>query len=333
MEPDVYAQPGLQPEPIESDDSSDDLEYDNDFDYTSAFAADDVQPSNMDTHLPENNKGFMLLQKMGWSKGTGLGREGTGRIDPIPIIYKDDSLGIGKSEQYEARHIEVTSKRKALDSERLLEETDEQRAERESKVLKEASIKSELKQTTSAFYCSLCDKQYSKISEYETHLSSYDHNHRKRFKEMRTASKSGALPGLRKKSNKEDKERAREERELKRMQEALQSKIGGGPPPPPPIVETTSVETPAPEVVMEEAGKEEPQNDDKGGWGVLSDAPAGGGWSSVAADPVGGFKPVQEGTPVKVKTPPAPAGPKLSFGFGMAKKGSPAKFSMNIKKK
>ncbi|CAG8818649.1 3473_t:CDS:2, partial [Gigaspora rosea] len=27
--------------------------------------------------------------------------------------------------------------------------------------------------------------QYTKITEYETHLSSYDHNHRKRFKEMK----------------------------------------------------------------------------------------------------------------------------------------------------
>lgn len=31
----------------------------------------------------------------------------------------------------------------------------------------------------SAFYCALCDKQYERISDYEVHLSSYDHNHKK----------------------------------------------------------------------------------------------------------------------------------------------------------
>jgi len=35
------------------------------------------------------------------------------------------------------------------------------------------------------FYCKLCNKQYTKIMEYEAHLSSYDHNHKKRFEEMK----------------------------------------------------------------------------------------------------------------------------------------------------
>jgi hypothetical protein len=29
------------------------------------------------------------------------------------------------------------------------------------------------------FFCSLCNKQYKLAHEFESHLSSYDHNHRK----------------------------------------------------------------------------------------------------------------------------------------------------------
>lgn len=41
------------------------------------------------------------------------------------------------------------------------------------------AIKAELNMVKSAFYCALCDKQYERISDYEVHLSSYDHNHKK----------------------------------------------------------------------------------------------------------------------------------------------------------
>lgn len=36
-----------------------------------------------------------------------------------------------------------------------------------------------------AFYCELCQKGYSRHNEYEAHLSSYDHSHKVRLKEMR----------------------------------------------------------------------------------------------------------------------------------------------------
>ncbi|KAG4302277.1 hypothetical protein PCANB_001552 [Pneumocystis canis] len=40
-----------------------------------------------------------------------------------------------------------------------------------------------------SFFCKLCDKGYQRISDYENHLSSYEHNHRKRFREMREMQK------------------------------------------------------------------------------------------------------------------------------------------------
>ncbi|UNI22142.1 hypothetical protein JDV02_008060 [Purpureocillium takamizusanense] len=46
-------------------------------------------------------------------------------------------------------------------------------------------------QTTAAreaqksFYCTLCSKGYSRMNEYDAHLSSYDHSHKQRLKEMK----------------------------------------------------------------------------------------------------------------------------------------------------
>ncbi|XP_034408001.1 G patch domain-containing protein 11 isoform X2 [Cyclopterus lumpus] len=41
------------------------------------------------------NKGFALLQKMGYKAGQGLGKAGAGRVDPIPLNIKTDRGGIG----------------------------------------------------------------------------------------------------------------------------------------------------------------------------------------------------------------------------------------------
>lgn len=41
------------------------------------------------------------------------------------------------------------------------------------------------REAMSSFYCQLCQKGYSRHNEYEAHLSSYDHSHKVRLKEMR----------------------------------------------------------------------------------------------------------------------------------------------------
>ncbi|KAE9446719.1 hypothetical protein C3L33_21382, partial [Rhododendron williamsianum] len=50
---------------------------------------------------------------------------------------------------------------------------------------REQKIQTEVKEIRKVFFCELCNKQYKLAVEFEAHLSSYDHNHRKRFKEMR----------------------------------------------------------------------------------------------------------------------------------------------------
>ncbi|EPE05594.1 c2h2 finger domain containing protein [Ophiostoma piceae UAMH 11346] len=36
-----------------------------------------------------------------------------------------------------------------------------------------------------SFFCELCQKGYSRMNEYEAHLSSYDHSHKQRLKDMK----------------------------------------------------------------------------------------------------------------------------------------------------
>ncbi|XP_044070946.1 G patch domain-containing protein 11 isoform X2 [Siniperca chuatsi] len=48
--------------------------------------------------ISNENKGFALLQKMGYKAGQGLGKQGAGRVDPIPLNIKTDRGGIGMEE-------------------------------------------------------------------------------------------------------------------------------------------------------------------------------------------------------------------------------------------
>lgn len=49
----------------------------------------------MENSICNQNKGFALLQKMGYKAGQGLGKSGAGRVDPIPLNIKTDRGGIG----------------------------------------------------------------------------------------------------------------------------------------------------------------------------------------------------------------------------------------------
>lgn len=48
--------------------------------------------------ISNENKGFALLQKMGYKAGQGLGKQGAGRVDPIPLNIKMGREGIGMEE-------------------------------------------------------------------------------------------------------------------------------------------------------------------------------------------------------------------------------------------
>ncbi|KAI5463943.1 hypothetical protein BGZ63DRAFT_421034 [Mariannaea sp. PMI_226] len=44
---------------------------------------------------------------------------------------------------------------------------------------------SSAREAQKSFYCQLCSKGYSRMNDYEAHLSSYDHSHKQRLKDMK----------------------------------------------------------------------------------------------------------------------------------------------------
>ncbi|KAK4835118.1 hypothetical protein QYF36_005502 [Acer negundo] len=166
---------------------------------------DNVEQASLDTKLTSSNIGFRLLQKMGW-KGKGLGKDEQGIIEPIKSGIRDPRLGIGKQEEDDFFTAEENIQRKKLDIE--VEETEENAKKREVLAEREQKIQTEVKEIRKVFYCDLCNKQYKLAVEFEAHLSSYDHNHRKRFKEMRE------MHGSSSRDDRQKREQQRQEREM-----------------------------------------------------------------------------------------------------------------------
>ncbi|KAK6915737.1 G-patch domain [Dillenia turbinata] len=166
---------------------------------------DDVEQASLDTQLTSSNIGFRLLQKMGW-KGKGLGKDEQGIIEPIKSGIRDPKLGVGKQEEDDYFTAEENIQRRKLNVE--VEETEEHAKKREVIAEREQKIQTEVKEIRKVFYCDLCNKQYKLAMEFEAHLSSYDHNHRKRFKEMRE------MHGTSSRDDRERREQQRLEKEI-----------------------------------------------------------------------------------------------------------------------
>ncbi|XP_074304221.1 uncharacterized protein LOC141638941 isoform X2 [Silene latifolia] len=165
---------------------------------------DNVEQASEDRQLSSSNVGFRLLQKMGW-KGEGVGKDEQGIIEPIKSGIRDPKLGIGKQEEDDYFTAEENIQRRKLDIE--VEETEEVAKKREVIAEREQKIQTEVKEIHKVFFCHLCNKQYKLAMEFEAHLSSYDHNHRKRFKEMRE------MHG----SNRDDRQKREQQRQEKEM--------------------------------------------------------------------------------------------------------------------
>lgn len=70
---------------------------------------------------------------------------------------------------------DATEKRRQLEAEKeLSEDLMEQYRQQAEKEQKMADI---LYEMNKAFYCELCDRQYTKYSEFDNHINSYSHHH------------------------------------------------------------------------------------------------------------------------------------------------------------
>ncbi|XP_062158500.1 uncharacterized protein LOC133865977 [Alnus glutinosa] len=166
---------------------------------------DNVEQASLDTQLTPSNIGFRLLQKMGW-KGKGLGKNEQGIVEPIKSGIRDPKLGVGKQEEDDFFTAEENIQRRKLEVE--VDETEEHTKKREVLAEREQKIQTEVKEIRKVFYCDLCNKQYKLAMEFEAHLSSYDHNHRKRFKEMRE------MHGSSSRDDRQKREQQRQEKEM-----------------------------------------------------------------------------------------------------------------------
>lgn len=61
----------------------------------SSHHSEKTQSSDINTFIAAENKGFKLLEKMGWSKGEGLGKDSQGDREPIPLISNEGKAGLG----------------------------------------------------------------------------------------------------------------------------------------------------------------------------------------------------------------------------------------------
>jgi hypothetical protein len=99
-------------------------------------------------------------------------------------IGKEDSRGgrLCLQEEYDEMTQAATSERRRLAAE--VEETVEQERLRLARAAREERVRADVRSSEAAFLCGDCQKQYKTVTEMENHLSSYDHHHRKRLRDM-----------------------------------------------------------------------------------------------------------------------------------------------------
>ncbi|XP_035517519.1 angiogenic factor with G patch and FHA domains 1 isoform X2 [Morone saxatilis] len=71
------------------------------------FQRDDA-PASVHQEISEVNKGRKMLEKMGWKKGEGLGKEGTGMKDPIELKIRKSQSGLGAGAAMSLDGVSVT---------------------------------------------------------------------------------------------------------------------------------------------------------------------------------------------------------------------------------
>ncbi|XP_054034420.1 angiogenic factor with G patch and FHA domains 1 [Dryobates pubescens] len=71
------------------------------------FQRDD-SPASVHIEISNSNKGHKMLEKMGWKKGEGLGKDGGGMKDPIHLQIHKTHAGLGTSKPASIEDVQIT---------------------------------------------------------------------------------------------------------------------------------------------------------------------------------------------------------------------------------
>lgn len=102
----------------------------------------------LSTALSQDNKGFSMLQKMGYKPGTSLGKQSQGRLEPVAVEVKSDRMGLGW-QQMITDHRKKLQERKRHKKQRQEVETDPEKfrqrlcSQRQEKFLLQDLMKSQ----------------------------------------------------------------------------------------------------------------------------------------------------------------------------------------------
>lgn len=159
------------------------------------FGAHGVHRKTKNTPIASSNKGFQMLLKMGWRRGSGCGLGGRGIVTPVAVLVPNISSGsgLGKDREYDKVGEAATAGRRLLLVER--KESAAEAQERLAGARREETIRAHVRENSKVFFCSDCGKQYRRMSEYEEHLNSYDHHHTVRLRAMRKSRQARAMSG------------------------------------------------------------------------------------------------------------------------------------------
>ncbi|KAJ6778755.1 G PATCH DOMAIN-CONTAINING PROTEIN 11 [Salix koriyanagi] len=80
--------------------------------------------ARIEAPIPQSNIGFKLLKQMGYTPGSALGKEGSGRAEPVGIQIRRTRVGIGREEPHKEKRKreEIEAERERKKEKNLMEE-------------------------------------------------------------------------------------------------------------------------------------------------------------------------------------------------------------------
>ncbi|KAI9380203.1 hypothetical protein POPTR_016G048600v4 [Populus trichocarpa] len=85
---------------------------------------DEQTMARIEAPIPPSNIGFKLLKQMGYTPGSALGKEGSGRAEPVGIQIRRTRVGIGREEPHKEKRKreEIEAERNRMKESELMEE-------------------------------------------------------------------------------------------------------------------------------------------------------------------------------------------------------------------